>query len=349
LERARYFAEHAKSAQRDYLNFLNNAEHEELQEQNAAQAVEMEKANVRIESAPVEQVTAEVTAAKESWKLAQGVAANAQRRFRDYSNLETHLRDLEADQFRFSVKRSLAGAFLSSFTFVTQDRQEPLPASCKRNRDKERSRSACRGRPDSQIFLRFAVPALMQPVFKIEQPPQRIRPELPTPTDDLLPRRSRVRANPRRHLCVIRARGDELSECSRLQPGRSEKPAIHRAVVAVRATLSKQFRPTLVHQSSRHSRELFPQCHVWTARRAAIKVRRQCAELFSVHSPLIENQEAIVLRRKTSVFPRFAEGFSHLTLDVGIRLEADLSPEDRLWPIMARFSLRSSSLPLPTK
>jgi hypothetical protein len=61
-------------------------------------------------------VAAEVTAAKESWKLAQGVAANAQRRFRDYSNLDTHLRDLEADQFRFSVKRSLAGAFLSSFT-----------------------------------------------------------------------------------------------------------------------------------------------------------------------------------------------------------------------------------------
>jgi hypothetical protein len=30
LERARYFAEHAKSAQRDYLNFLNNAEHEEF-------------------------------------------------------------------------------------------------------------------------------------------------------------------------------------------------------------------------------------------------------------------------------------------------------------------------------
>ena len=74
LERARYFAEHAKNAQRDYLNFLNNAEHEEFQEQNAAQAVEMEKANVRIESARVAQVTAEVTAARESWKLAQRVA-----------------------------------------------------------------------------------------------------------------------------------------------------------------------------------------------------------------------------------------------------------------------------------
>ena len=47
LERARYFSEHAKNAQRDYLNFLNNAENEEFQEQSAAQAVEMEKANVR--------------------------------------------------------------------------------------------------------------------------------------------------------------------------------------------------------------------------------------------------------------------------------------------------------------
>ena len=46
LERARYFSEHAKNAQRDYLNFLNNAEREEFQEQSAAQAVEMEKANV---------------------------------------------------------------------------------------------------------------------------------------------------------------------------------------------------------------------------------------------------------------------------------------------------------------
>ena len=51
LERARYFSEHAKNAQRDYLNFLNNAEQEEFQEQSAAQAVEMEKANVAIESA----------------------------------------------------------------------------------------------------------------------------------------------------------------------------------------------------------------------------------------------------------------------------------------------------------
>ena len=61
LERARYFSEHAKNAQRDYLNFLNNAENEEFQEQSAAQAVEMEKANVRIETARVTQVGLEVS------------------------------------------------------------------------------------------------------------------------------------------------------------------------------------------------------------------------------------------------------------------------------------------------
>jgi Tc toxin complex TcA C-terminal TcB-binding domain/PKD domain len=106
LERARYFSEHAKNAQRDYLNFLSNAEREEFQEQSAAQAVEMEKANVRIESARVEQVAAEVTAARESWKLAQAVASNAQRRFTNYSNLDTHLRDLEGDSLRTSQRKS---------------------------------------------------------------------------------------------------------------------------------------------------------------------------------------------------------------------------------------------------
>jgi hypothetical protein len=116
LERARYFSEHAKNAQRDYLNFLNNAEREEFQEQNAAQAVEMEKANVRIESARVEQVAAEVTAARESWKLAKGVAANAQARFTVYSNLDEHLRDLEADSFRLSATKDLINIPLGGVT-----------------------------------------------------------------------------------------------------------------------------------------------------------------------------------------------------------------------------------------
>jgi hypothetical protein len=75
--------------------------------------------------------------------------------------------EFEADKrinvIRFDYDQSEGGAYLAADflmrdldtleqdLLVTQDRQEPLPASCKRNRDKERSRSACRGRPDSQI------------------------------------------------------------------------------------------------------------------------------------------------------------------------------------------------------
>ncbi len=77
LERARYFSEHAKNAQRDYLNFLNNAENEEFQEQSAAQAVEMEKANVAIETARGTQVGLEVAAAEQSKELAERTATDA--------------------------------------------------------------------------------------------------------------------------------------------------------------------------------------------------------------------------------------------------------------------------------
>src|SRR5262249_7852539 len=66
LDRARYFAEHAKNAQREYLNFLNNAEREEFQELTASQGVEMEKSNIRIESARVDHSRAELQASKAS-------------------------------------------------------------------------------------------------------------------------------------------------------------------------------------------------------------------------------------------------------------------------------------------
>ena len=94
LERARYFSEHAKNAQRDYLNFLNNAENEEFQEQSAAQAVEMEKANVRIETARVTQVNAEVRAANESVLLAAISAQNALARFETYKAFDRYADDI---------------------------------------------------------------------------------------------------------------------------------------------------------------------------------------------------------------------------------------------------------------
>jgi hypothetical protein len=116
LERARYFSGHAKNAQRDYLNFLSNAEREEFQEQSAEQAVEIEKDNVRIETARVEQVQAEVAAARESWKLAKAVAANAQGRFTTYSNMDQHLRKVEGDFLRSSTRKSIFNMALGVVT-----------------------------------------------------------------------------------------------------------------------------------------------------------------------------------------------------------------------------------------
>lgn len=105
LERARYFSEHAKNAQRDYLNFLSNAEREEFQEQSAAQAVEMEKANVRIESARVTQVGLEVVAAQQSKELAELTRANSVGRLQDYQAFDKHADEEE--------RKSLAGGFMS--------------------------------------------------------------------------------------------------------------------------------------------------------------------------------------------------------------------------------------------
>ena len=90
LERARYFAEHAKNAQRDYLNFLSNAEHEEFQELSTSQNVEMEKSNVQIETARVDQVQLEVQAAKESADLANRHAADALESFETYRQFDEY-------------------------------------------------------------------------------------------------------------------------------------------------------------------------------------------------------------------------------------------------------------------
>ncbi|HMU55356.1 MAG TPA: PKD domain-containing protein [Nitrospira sp.] len=103
LDRARYYAEHAKNAQREYLNFLTNAEREEFQELTAAQSVEMEKSNIRIETARVEQSRAEVAAAQESEELAQVTAVNAQLRIDRYVQFDNRMNELESDSFWGSV------------------------------------------------------------------------------------------------------------------------------------------------------------------------------------------------------------------------------------------------------
>jgi len=116
LERARYFSDHAKNAQRDYLNFLNNAEHEEFQEKSAGQAVETEKANVRIETARVDQVQAEVAAAKESWSLAQLQERDAGARLSNYRDLDSTLSSLDEESLQLSAAKSFAGFVLGGLT-----------------------------------------------------------------------------------------------------------------------------------------------------------------------------------------------------------------------------------------
>ncbi len=95
LERSRYFTEHAKNAQREYLNFLGNAEREEFQELSAAQNVEMEKSNVRIETARVDQVRLEIKVAVESAELAELTRSNAAKRIENYRTFDEVAEDQE--------------------------------------------------------------------------------------------------------------------------------------------------------------------------------------------------------------------------------------------------------------
>jgi hypothetical protein len=88
LERGRYFAEHAKQAQRDYLNFLSTAEREELQENSAKQAVALESANIAIEEARVDQATAEHEAARLGGELAKLRAENAKTMQDNYNEFD---------------------------------------------------------------------------------------------------------------------------------------------------------------------------------------------------------------------------------------------------------------------
>jgi hypothetical protein len=114
LERARYFSEHAKNAQRDYLNFLSNAEREEFQEQSAAQAVEMEKSNVAIETAKLTQGVMEMIAANESADLASLTATNSQLRLENYREFDQEMGSWESASFFGSIVSSVAGALVTS-------------------------------------------------------------------------------------------------------------------------------------------------------------------------------------------------------------------------------------------
>jgi peptidoglycan hydrolase-like protein with peptidoglycan-binding domain len=110
LDRARFFAEHAKNAQRDYLNFLSNAENEEFQEQSAAQNVEMEKSNIRIETARVDQALAEVSVSQAGVDSATQVAQDAKFRFENYVTFEETMSELDAESSILGGLASIAKA-----------------------------------------------------------------------------------------------------------------------------------------------------------------------------------------------------------------------------------------------
>lgn len=95
LDRGRYFAEHAKQAQRDYLNFLSTAEREELQEKSAEQAVALESANIAIEDARVVQATAEQAVADKSHDLALAVQENSEERLTEYKEFDIFVDEQE--------------------------------------------------------------------------------------------------------------------------------------------------------------------------------------------------------------------------------------------------------------
>ena len=110
LDRARYFSEHAKNAQRDYLNFLSNAENEEFKEMSAAQNVDLEKANVQIEAARVDQAQKEVTASQESANLAALNASDAHQRVENYREFDTEMSVFEST----SLASSVVGAIITA-------------------------------------------------------------------------------------------------------------------------------------------------------------------------------------------------------------------------------------------
>ena len=112
LERGRYFAEHAKQAQRDYLNFLSTAEREELQQKSAEQAVALENANIAIEDARVEQATAEHEAARIGEELSKLTAQNALARENNYKEFDRKAED-ESDAPWWEQTLQVGGAIIS--------------------------------------------------------------------------------------------------------------------------------------------------------------------------------------------------------------------------------------------
>ena len=80
-----------------------------------------------------------------------------------------------------------------------------------------------------------ALPHFVQPVLELKQPPEGIRAEAATPGGYLLGRRFGTRTHPTRHLNVVGAGRNKVTQRRRLETGGSEKSAIHRTVVMIGA------------------------------------------------------------------------------------------------------------------
>src|SRR5947209_13329828 len=83
--------------------------------------------------------------------------------------------------------------------------------------------------------LPAALPHFVQPVLELKQPPEGIRAEAATPGGYLLGRRFGTRTHPTRHLNVVGAGRNKITQRRRLETGGSEKSAIHRTVVMIGA------------------------------------------------------------------------------------------------------------------
>jgi hypothetical protein len=79
------------------------------------------------------------------------------------------------------------------------------------------------------------LPHFVQPVLELKQPPEGIRAKAATPSGYLPRRRFAMCTHPPRHLNIVGAGGNKVTQRRRLETGGNEKLAIHRTIVMIRA------------------------------------------------------------------------------------------------------------------
>jgi hypothetical protein len=79
------------------------------------------------------------------------------------------------------------------------------------------------------------LPHFVQPVLELKQPPEGIRAEAATPGGYFPRRHFGMRTHPTHHLNIVGAGGNKVTQRPRLETGGSEKPAIYRTIVMIRA------------------------------------------------------------------------------------------------------------------